>query len=95
MDVSNVLHVNRCSVFHFEDDVFDVLDLFDVAASANVVLSGCNLEDFAARVGVAHLDRADDVAQRNVVSDQRIWIEIDLILLYESADRRDFGDAFY
>jgi len=52
-------------------------------------------KDAAADVGIAHLDRVDDIAQRNVVGHERVWIEIDLVLLYETADRRDFRDAFH
>src|SRR5947208_96364 len=95
MIVSDILQVNRCAVFHFEDDVLDVLNLFDVAASANVILGRRDFEDLAADIGITHLDRADDVAKRNVVSNQCVWIEVDLILLYEPADRRDFGNAFH
>src|SRR5438132_1009963 len=80
VNVPDILQVNRRAVLYFEDDVFDVLDLFDVAATANVVLGRCDLENFAANVGIAHLNRINDVAQRNVVSDERVWIEIDLVL---------------
>src|SRR5439155_21121690 len=40
-------------------------------------------------------DRADDVAERDIVGDESVWIEIDLVLLYEATDRRDFRDAFH
>src|SRR5438552_1279710 len=46
-------------------------------------------------VGVAHLDRADDIAEWDVVGDERVWIEIDLVLLHKAADGRDFRDAFH
>src|SRR5437764_75403 len=95
MNVSDILQVNWRPVFHFEDDVFDVLNLFDVAAAANVILGRCDFENFPAYVGIAHFDGADDVAERDVVSNERVWIEIDLILFYESAHRRDLGDAFH
>src|SRR6266545_2158494 len=95
MDVPHIFQIIRRAVLHFENDVLDVLNFFDVAAAANVILGGCDLEDFAADVGVAHLDCADDVAKRDVVSDQRVWIEIDLVLLDETANRRDFRDAFH
>src|SRR5204863_5035812 len=95
MDVSDILQVNRRAVFDFENDVLDVLNLFDVAASANVVLGRGDFEDLAAHIGVAHLDGVDDLAKRDVVSDQRVWIEIDLVLLDEAANGRDFGDSFY
>src|SRR5207249_1225325 len=86
---------NRRAAFHFEDDVLDVLNLFDVAAAANVVLGCGDFENFPAYVGITHLDRVDHVAERDVVGNESVWIEIDLVLLHESADRRDFGDAFH
>src|SRR5439155_23317307 len=46
-------------------------------------------------VGVARFVRTDDVAERDVVGDESVWIEVDLVLLYEAADRRDFRDAFH
>ena len=49
----------------------------------------------SADIGVAHFDRVDDLAERDVVGDELVWIEIDLVLLYETADGRDFGDAFH
>ena len=69
--------------------------LFDVAAAADVILGGSDFENFPADIAVTHLDRVDDVAERNAVSDKFVWIEIDLVLLYEAADRRDFGNAFH
>ena len=40
------------------------------------------------------LNRTDDFAKRDVIGDERVRIEIDLVLLYEATDRRDFRDAF-
>ena len=40
------------------------------------------------------LNRADDLAERNVVGNERVRIEIDLVLLYEAANRRDFATPF-
>ena len=90
MHRGHVFHVNRCTVLDLEDDVLNILNFFDVASAANVILRGRNLEDFAADIGVAHFDRVYDFAERDVVGNERIWIEIDLVLFYESADRRDF-----
>src|SRR5439155_551232 len=95
MDVCDIFQINRRAVLDFENNVLDVLDLLDVAAAANVILGRRDFEDLAAYVGIAHLDRADDVAERDVVSNERVWIEVDLILLNEAADRCDLGDAFY
>src|SRR6516164_5872970 len=91
----DIFYINWRPVLNFEDNVFDVLDLFDVAAAADVILGRCNLGNLAAHIGIARLDRIDDVAKCNVVGDERIWIEIDLILLHETTNRRDFGDTFH
>src|SRR5438552_18422700 len=95
MDVGNIFQINRRAVFDFENNVLDVLDLFDVAAATNVVLGRGDFEDLAAYVGIAHLDRVDHVAERDVVSNESVWVEIDLVLLHETANRRDFGDTFH
>src|SRR5581483_10260674 len=94
MDGRYIFQIDWRAILDFEHDVLDVLDLFDVAAATDVILGGGDLECFAAHIGIAHLDRVDDVAERDVVSDQRVGIEIDLVLLHESADRRDFRHAF-
>src|SRR5205807_7417106 len=95
MHSGDVLQINRRAALDFEDNVFDVLDLFDVAAAADEILRRRDLKDAATDIGVAHLDRVDDITERNVVGDQRVWVEIDLILFYETTDRRDFRHAFH
>src|SRR5438094_7653187 len=95
MHSGDVLQINRRAALDFEDNVFNVLDLFDVAAAADEILRRRDLKDAATDIGVAHLDRTDDVTQRNVVGDQRVWVEIDLILFYKTADGRDFRDTFH
>src|SRR5437667_9863372 len=95
MHGGDVFLMNRGAVLNFEDNVFNVLDLFDVAAAADEILRRGDLKDAATDIGVAHLDRADDVTQRNVVGDQRVCAEIDLILLYKTADGRDFRDTLH
>src|SRR5207244_7312320 len=84
MHRADVLQINRRAVFDFEDDVLNVLDFFDVAAPADVILRGRDLENFSADIGVAHFDGVDDLGERNLVSDQCVWIEIDLVLFYET-----------
>src|SRR6266571_4536067 len=95
MHGGDVLQINRRPVLDLEDNVLDVLDFFNVAAPAHVILRGRDLENFSADIGVAHFDGVDHLAERNVVSNERVWIEIDLVLLYESADWRDFRNAFH
>src|SRR5206468_2438881 len=67
MDVANIFQIDRRAVFHFENDVLDVLDLFDVAAATDVILGCGDLENFAADIRVARFDGADHLAERNVV----------------------------
>src|SRR5206468_11846206 len=38
MDVGNIFQIDGRTVFYFEDDVLDVLNLFDVAAAADIIL---------------------------------------------------------
>jgi hypothetical protein len=95
MHGAHVLHVNWRAFIHFQHNVFDVGDAFDVAAATHEIFRGRDLESLATYVGVTRFDRADDVAERDVVGDESVWIEIDLVLLYEAADRRYFRHAFY
>src|SRR2546423_6402762 len=88
MDVRDVLDVDRRAVHHLEDDALDVVDAFDIAAAADVILGAGNFKSLAAYVGVTGLDSPNDFAERNAVSRERIGIEVDLIFLYKSADRR-------
>src|SRR5262245_22605049 len=94
MDVSDILEVNRRAVFDFENDVLDVLDSFDVTATADVIFGRGNLERFPAHIGVTRLDRVDNLAEWDLVGNECVWIEIDLVLFNETADRRDFCYAF-
>src|SRR5947208_6518796 len=95
MHGGDVFQINRRPVVDFENNIFDVLDFFDVATAPDEIFGRGDFKDAAADIGVAHLDRAYDVTQRNVVSDQRVGIEIDLVLLHEPTDRRDFRHAFH
>src|ERR1043166_1207251 len=95
MHRTDILHVNRRAVRDFQGDVFDVCDAFDVAAPAHEVFRGRDFKYPATDIGVACLDRAHDVGQRNAVAEKFVRIEIDLVLLHEAADRRDFCHAFH
>src|ERR1700731_514363 len=95
MNFADVLDVNRRAVFDFEHDIFDVGDAFEITAAAHKIFRGRDLESFSAYVAVARLHAINDIAQRNAVREKRVWIDIDLVFLDETADRRDFGDAFH
>src|SRR5207249_4963813 len=95
MHRADVLHINRRSVLNLEDNVLDVLYFFDVTTPAHVILRARDLENFSTDIGIAHFDSVDHLAERDVVSNERVWIEIDLVLFYETTDRRDFRHAFH
>ena len=94
MNGADIFDIDRRAVDDFERNVLDVGDAFDVAASAHVILGRADLENFSAHIAVGHADFVHDVAERNAVGDEFVRIEIDLVLLDEAADRRDFGHAF-
>src|SRR5207249_11804859 len=93
VNARDVLDVNRRTVLHLEDDVLNVLNFFDISAAADEILSRRDFQRTPAHIRVAVLYRADDLAQRNVIGDERVRIEIHLELLYEVAERRDFCNA--
>ena len=65
----------------------------DQADAAHCHLLVARLHHLRADVVVAALDGGDDLAQRDVVGAELDGIEIDLVLLHEAADARDFGDS--
>src|SRR5213076_3042646 len=90
----NIADVNRDAAVDFKGNALDVFDRFDVTAAADVVLRGTDFENFAAHVAVGHADFGNDIAERDAERGEFIRVEVDLVLLHESADGRDFGDAF-
>ena len=53
MHGADVLHVNWRAFIHFQHNVFDVGDAFDVAAATHEIFRGRDLESLATYVGVA------------------------------------------
>src|SRR5438105_128337 len=95
MHGADVPDVNGRAVLHFQHHVLNVGDALDVAAPPDVILGASHFERLPAYVVVAGADTTHDITQRNAMCGQRVWIEIDLIFLYESADWRDFGDTLH
>src|SRR5207237_2887317 len=95
MQPSDIIHIIPRFFLNHHDNVLDVLYFFDVTTPAHVILRARDLENFSADIGIAHFDGVDHLAERDVVSNERVWIEIDLVLFYETTDRRDFGYAFH
>ena len=93
--VPTFLAIDRRAVYDLQHNVFNVRHVLDVAASAHIILRGGDLEDLSAHVAVAHLDGGYHIRERNVVGHERVRIEIDLVLLHEATDGRDFRHAFH
>ena len=68
-------------------------DALDIAPPADHVLRAAELDQPPAHVVVAVPDRLDHGGDRDVVGQQLVGIEVDLVLLLESADRSHLGHA--
>src|SRR5271166_5686344 len=90
---ADVLQIDRNTFFHLENDILQIADAFDVAASTHEKLGSGNFKGLAPNIRVAFSNRIHDIADGNVECDKFIGIEIDLILFDEPAHRRDFGHS--
>ena len=71
----------------------DVFERADVAAAAHHVFGAAELEQPPAGFGVAGAHGLHDAPDGDAVGLEPVGIEVDLELLAETADRRDFGHA--
>src|SRR5439155_21679230 len=95
MNLTDIFDVNGRAGLDFEDDILDVGDAFEITATTYEIFCGCDLKRLSAHVAIARFHTRDDLAQWNVVCEQRVGIEIDLVFLYETPNRGDFRDAFH
>ena len=58
------------------------------------ILRGRNLDRFSAHVAIALADSLHHIIHADAVIDEFVGIDVDLILLHETADTGDFGHAF-
>src|SRR5208337_334745 len=79
------------SIFNFQNDVLEVSEILYVTASADEELGGRGFERFPAGILIALPDGVDHFANRNPVGEQFVWIQIDLVLLYKTAERCDLS----
>ena len=91
---ADIFYKNWRAILGFQGDILDVLNTFDVAAPAHVVFGGGDLEDLSAHVAIGHADFVDDFIQGDAVGQQFVWIDVHLVLLYETAHGRDLGNPF-
>ena len=93
LDVRNVADQHRKATLGLDDQVGDVVLAPQVALTAHHVLALCHFDDTPADVPVGIPDDVGDVHQADSVGAQLHRIDHHLVLLYEAADRSDFGHA--
>jgi len=69
----------------------DVLARLDETDTAHYVLDAVDLDGAGSHLAVGLADGPEDLCQSHTVVSQSIRIDIDLVLAYETADRRHFG----
>src|SRR6185369_7691851 len=90
---SNVADSNWSAFARVEDDVSDIRDVFDQTETANDVLFVTMFDEVGARVLIIVLDGFKERLERDVVTNQRLLIDDDLILLDVAAKAEHVGDA--
>src|SRR4029434_5077550 len=93
MYLANLAHIYGNATRCRDDDVLEIADRFNQPYSAHDGPGAVGFQYVAADVLVAVAHRLDDVAERQVVGAKARRIDVDLVLLYMSADGRDFGDT--
>lgn len=92
--VADVAHQNGGAVHvRAHRHVLEIGDVLDVADSLHHVLGFRVLHDAAADVVVAASNRADDLAERQIVGEQPVRIDVHLVLPDETTNHRDVGNA--
>ena len=81
----------RRAVVCSKRNVIDVLQAANQADAAHHLLGAANLHHFGADIVIAPLYRGNNILERDVVSAQLDGIEIDLVLLFESAHAGHLG----
>jgi hypothetical protein len=76
-----------------DDDLFEVPDRLRIAAAANHVLGPAELDESPTHVVVSMPDGVDDLLERDLPDEKSVGVHVDLVLLLESPDRRNLGDA--
>ena len=90
----DVLHLDRRSSFLPDDDLLDVLGRLDEADAADEKLDAILLQHLRADIDIRLPHGLIDIEERDAVRPQFIGVNVDLILLHEAADTRDFTHAF-
>ena len=81
----------RAAVAHRQGDIPEILDGSGIPPAADHVLGPAELDEPPARIVIVPPDRLHHPADGDVVELQPVGVEIDLVLLAETADGRHFG----
>ncbi len=92
-DPSSRTWIGRAVRVLADDDLLDVADRSRVSAAAHHVLGAGELDEAAADVVVPLADRIDDLLNRDLVGEERLGLQVHLVLLLEPADRRHLCHA--
>ena len=85
--------IDRRAAHLFDDDVLDIAQRLDPADAANQVFGVVLLNDPSADGRVAARHGVIEFAQRDVISTQFAWIDVDLVFERLAASEADLGDA--
>ncbi len=94
LDARHIAQQHRHAAFVLDDDLLEIGEALDVAASAHHEFGFGEFDGAAADVDVARSQRIADFRQRDAERLQPARIDHHAVLLDEAADAGDFGDAF-
>ena len=94
MHGGDVAQIKGGALLLADDDVLEVGDTLYEAYPADEVLDAVPLDYLGTDVDVAFADRLEHFHEGHPVCAHAIGMEVDLILLDEAADARDFAHAF-
>jgi len=92
-DFAQVADADGASVINIDNDFGKVIDRPGQSDAAHGVLLRADFEELRALGLVAAFERANHVANLDIIGEQCIRIEADLVLLLEPSKREHFGDA--
>src|SRR5262249_37916059 len=89
----DVLDAHRRALDHLHGRLPDVVRRLDVSTAADDLLVTAHLDDATADLLVGRAHRAHHVVHRDVAGEELHRVDVDLELLHEAADARNFRDA--
>ncbi len=93
-DGGDVAHLDRRAFLLADDDLLEVLDRLDESDAADEKLDAVFLQHLRADIDVRLPHGLIDIEERDPMRAQFVRVNVDLILLHEAADARDFAHAF-